>query len=306
MEDLSTKSINYQLNILKINVLEVVYNTNQFAIHLARSDSERQKLKDELLVHVEQFHKNYELNPHIPRHSTPFTEEKIPVKGSLTPFPGENAISAKDIPKLEELPTFSVEGKHNHIELIRTIDMLQEYFHIPVEIIVGKFHSFFTGTTKKWYYKMRQDHGKHDWPWWKSEKDRLSALHPDTSDSMIDMKILREFGGELEFVIKCRCVEPFSSEDYINSMKDVITRTRIGKTWTRNPMESKMAPKILIENKRPERPVLKCHKCGSTSHLSNTCTKKSKINEVQVIAEVQCDEEKKNLTKILLSLKTHQ
>ncbi|MBW0585854.1 hypothetical protein O181_125569, partial [Austropuccinia psidii MF-1] len=35
------------------------------------------------------------------------------------------------------------------------------------------------------------------------------------------------------------------------------------------------------EDKRPERPVLKYHKCGSTSNLANTCTKKTKINVVQ-------------------------
>ncbi|MBW0548243.1 hypothetical protein O181_087958 [Austropuccinia psidii MF-1] len=57
-------------------------------------------------------------------------------------------------------------------------------------------------------------------------------------------------------------------------------------------MESKMIPNISIEDKRPERPVLKCHKCGSTSHLANTCTKKAKINEVQVIEATQFDEEK--------------
>ncbi|MBW0563351.1 hypothetical protein O181_103066 [Austropuccinia psidii MF-1] len=57
-------------------------------------------------------------------------------------------------------------------------------------------------------------------------------------------------------------------------------------------MESKMVPKISRGDKIPERPVLKCHKCGSTSHLANTCTKKRKINEVQVIEEVQCTEEK--------------
>ncbi|MBW0466180.1 hypothetical protein O181_005895 [Austropuccinia psidii MF-1] len=113
---------------------------------------------------------------------------------------------------------------------------------------------------------MRQDHGKHDWPWWKSEiitkwannfsrfeienafesaifnseknkpltwflkqKDRLSALHPDMSDSIINMKILRKCGGELEHSLKCR---------------------------------------------------------------SNPCTNKTKINEVQVIEEAQCTEEK--------------
>ncbi|MBW0569198.1 hypothetical protein O181_108913 [Austropuccinia psidii MF-1] len=102
---------------------------------------------------------------------------------------------------------------------------------------------------------MRQDHGKHDWPWWKSEvitklannswsfriensfgssifnsekdkpltwflklKDGLSDLHPDMSDSMINMKILRKCGGELKHAVKCRCVDPCSSEDYINAM----------------------------------------------------------------------------------------
>ncbi|MBW0506995.1 hypothetical protein O181_046710 [Austropuccinia psidii MF-1] len=112
------------------------------------------------------------------------------------------------------------------------------------------------------------------------------------SDSIIDMKILRKC-GELEHAIKCRCVEPCSMEDYINAMEDIITRTRIGKTWTRVPMESKMVSKTSKEDKRAERPVLKCHKCGSTSNFSKTCTKKANINEAQVIEEVQCTEEKK-------------
>ncbi|MBW0497263.1 hypothetical protein O181_036978 [Austropuccinia psidii MF-1] len=167
MEDLSILNINDQLRILKDHVLEITKNTNQFATHLAKSDSERQKLKDEIIANVEKTHKNYE--SHMPRNSTPLTEAKPSVKGSLTPFLGENVISAKDIPKLEEWPTFSGEGEYNHIEFIRTIDMLQEDFCIPDEIIVGKLHSWFTRTSKKWYYKMRQDHGEHDWSWWKSE-----------------------------------------------------------------------------------------------------------------------------------------
>ncbi|MBW0578673.1 hypothetical protein O181_118388 [Austropuccinia psidii MF-1] len=75
-------------------------------------------------------------------------------------------------------------------------------------------------------------------------------------------------------------------------MEDIITRTRIGKTWTRIPMESKMVPKIIRVDKRPERPVLKLHKCGITSNLANTCTKKTKINEVQLIERIHCTEEK--------------
>ncbi|MBW0558344.1 hypothetical protein O181_098059 [Austropuccinia psidii MF-1] len=90
------------------------------------------------------------------------------------------------------------------------------------------------------------------------------------SDSMINMKISRKCGGELEHSIKFRCVEPCSTEDYINAMEDIITRTRVGKTWTRAPMESKVVSKTSREDKRPERPVLKCHRCGSTSYLANT------------------------------------
>ncbi|MBW0538808.1 hypothetical protein O181_078523 [Austropuccinia psidii MF-1] len=105
----------------------------------------------------------------MPRHSTHLTEEKCSVKGSLTPFLGENPVCAKDIPKLEEWPTCSGEGEYSHIEFIRTIDMLQEYFHIPDEIIVGRLHSLFTRNAKKWYYNMKLDHGKHNLPWWKAE-----------------------------------------------------------------------------------------------------------------------------------------
>ncbi|MBW0508566.1 hypothetical protein O181_048281 [Austropuccinia psidii MF-1] len=176
---------------------------------------------------------------------------------------------------------------------------------------------------------MRQDHGKHDWSWWRSEvitkwannswrsklekafesailnsendkpltwffkqKDKLSALHPDMSDTMINMKISRGCGGELEHAIKCRCVEPCSTDNYVISMEDIITRKRIGITWTKIPMESKMVPKISGEDRRPGRPVLKLHKCGSISNLANNCPKKTKINEVQIIEEVQCTEEK--------------
>ncbi|MBW0520039.1 hypothetical protein O181_059754 [Austropuccinia psidii MF-1] len=116
------------------------------------------------------------------------------------------------------------------------------------------------------------------------------------SDSMINMKILRKCGGELEHAIKCRCVEPCSTEDYINSMEDIIKRARTGKTWSRVPMESKMVSKTSIEDKRPGRPVLKCHKCGSTSNLAKTCTKNTKINEVEVIEEVDVLKRKRNLT----------
>ncbi|MBW0574967.1 hypothetical protein O181_114682 [Austropuccinia psidii MF-1] len=127
--------MNDQLKILQDHFLKIVENTNQFAKHLAKSDSERQKLKNEIIENVEQIHKTYE--PHMPRHFTPLTEEKPSVKGRFTQLLGENAVCVKDIPKFEEWPKFSGEGEYNHIEFIRTIDMLQEDFDIPDEIIMG-------------------------------------------------------------------------------------------------------------------------------------------------------------------------
>ncbi|MBW0581455.1 hypothetical protein O181_121170 [Austropuccinia psidii MF-1] len=88
--------------------------------------------------------------------------------------------------------------------------------------------------------------------WFLKQKDRLYAFHPDMSDSMINMKILRKCGGQLEHTIKCRFIEPCSTEDYIHCMKDITTRTRIGKTWNRVPMESKMVSKTSREDKRPK------------------------------------------------------
>ncbi|MBW0514373.1 hypothetical protein O181_054088 [Austropuccinia psidii MF-1] len=128
--------------------------------------------------------------------------------------------------------------------------------------------------------------------WFLKQKDRLSDLHPDMSDSIINMKILRKCGGELEHAIKCRCVEPCLPEDYINAMEYITTRTMICKTWTINPIESKIVPEISRGYKRPEIPVLKCHKCRSTSHLANNCTKKAGINEFQNIEEVHYAEKK--------------
>ncbi|MBW0559768.1 hypothetical protein O181_099483 [Austropuccinia psidii MF-1] len=75
-------------------------------------------------------------------------------------------------------------------------------------------------------------------------------------------------------------------------MQDIINRKRIGETWTRILMQYKSTSKTSREDKRLERPVLKCYKCESTSHLAKICTKKTKINEVQVIEVVQCTEEK--------------
>ncbi|MBW0543316.1 hypothetical protein O181_083031 [Austropuccinia psidii MF-1] len=123
---------------------------------------------------------------------------------------------------------------------------------------------------------MRQDHGKHSWPWWKEQiiskwgndscrfkmknpfleaifnierdrpmswllkqKDRLTALHPGMSEIMFHKRMLRRCGGDPEHAIRRRCLEPFSTEDYINSMEDITARTKIGINWYKPPIDNK-------------------------------------------------------------------
>ncbi|MBW0565370.1 hypothetical protein O181_105085 [Austropuccinia psidii MF-1] len=64
--------------------------------------------------------------------------------------------------------------------------------------------------------------------WYLEQIDRLTSLHPDMSGKMVHNKILRKCGGDLEHAIRSRCIEPFSTEDYINAMEDITTRREIG------------------------------------------------------------------------------
>ncbi|MBW0571652.1 hypothetical protein O181_111367, partial [Austropuccinia psidii MF-1] len=113
---------------------------------------------------------------------------------------------------------------------------------------------------------MRRDNGKHSWTWWKAQiiskgendswifkmenffeeaifnierdrpmswflkqKDRLASLHPDMSETMVHKRLIVICGGDLEHAIRSRRIEPCSTEDYINAMEDITTRTKIGR-----------------------------------------------------------------------------
>ncbi|MBW0530445.1 hypothetical protein O181_070160 [Austropuccinia psidii MF-1] len=206
------------------------------------------------------------------------------------------------------------------MEFMKTIDMFKEDFNIPDEYLSARLHSLLTKSARKWYYKMRQDHGKHSWPWWKEQiiakwanyswrfkiensfgeailnierdrpmswflkqKDRLTAIHPDMSETMIHKRILRECSGDLEHSIRSRFIEPFSTEDDINAMEDIKTRKEIGRNWYKTSMDKKTSGKTIPKPNKPhEKAPLKCHKSGSTSYLANTCPKKTRINEIEI------------------------
>ncbi|MBW0540101.1 hypothetical protein O181_079816 [Austropuccinia psidii MF-1] len=166
---------------------------------------------------------------------------------------------------------------------------------------------------------MRQGHGKNSLPWWKEQtifnwandswrfrmeksfeeaicnierashislflqnKERLTSLNPNMSERMVHRRILRKCGGELGNSI-IRCIKYFSTEDYINSMEYNTTRARIGRNLHKPPIEDKESGKpISGPNKPQDRACLKFNKCGSTSHLTNTCPNKTRINEIEI------------------------
>ncbi|MBW0554015.1 hypothetical protein O181_093730 [Austropuccinia psidii MF-1] len=119
--------------------------------------------------------------------------------------------------------------------------------------------------------------------WFLKQKDRPTALDLDMSETMIHRRILGKFGDDLEHSIRRRCIEPCSTEDYINAMEYITTRTKIGSNWYKHPMDNKTSGKPIPKPNNPhEKAPLKCHKCGSKSHLANTCPKKTRINDIEI------------------------
>ncbi|MBW0577455.1 hypothetical protein O181_117170 [Austropuccinia psidii MF-1] len=219
-DDNSISFITGQLRELKLQVQNLENSTGHnaalFQEQLEKSDKARLELKEDIQSSIN----NISLKNELPRQSTPILDRNVlnDLHHTISSNEVETACNFKDIPKLEEWPTFNGEGEYNHMEFMKTIDMFKEDFNIPDEYISARLHSLFTRSAKKWYYKMRQDHGKHSWPWWKEkiiskwenyswrfkmensfeesifnierdrpmswfikQKDRLTSIHPDMS-----------------------------------------------------------------------------------------------------------------------------
>ncbi|MBW0571827.1 hypothetical protein O181_111542 [Austropuccinia psidii MF-1] len=115
------------------------------------------------------------------------------------------------------------------------------------------------------------------------QKDRLIAVHPHRSEKMVHKRIFRKWGGDLEHAIRSIFIEPLSTEDHIHAMEDIATRTKIGRNWYKPPLNNKTGGNpISRPNKPQDRAPLKCHKCGSESHLANTYLKKTRINVIEI------------------------
>ncbi|MBW0525165.1 hypothetical protein O181_064880 [Austropuccinia psidii MF-1] len=119
--------------------------------------------------------------------------------------------------------------------------------------------------------------------WFLKQKDRLTSLNHDMSETMVQKRIYRKCGGDLEHATRSRCIEPSSREDYINAMEDITTRTKIGRNWYKLQMENKTSGKPTPNPNKPhDKVALKCHKYRITSHLANTFPKKTKFNQIEI------------------------
>ncbi|MBW0549390.1 hypothetical protein O181_089105 [Austropuccinia psidii MF-1] len=82
---------------------------------------------------------------------------------NLEPSMGQALL--KEVPKLKEWPHFCGEGEYDHMEFIRGIDMIKEYFELPERLVTARFNTLFTRSAHRWYLKIRQAHGHQSWTW---------------------------------------------------------------------------------------------------------------------------------------------
>ncbi|MBW0580870.1 hypothetical protein O181_120585 [Austropuccinia psidii MF-1] len=105
---------------------------------------------------------------------------------------------------------------------------------------------------------------------------------------IVHIKILKKCGGELEHSLRSRCIEPCSTEKYINALEEIVTRTKLRRTWKKLDIE--ISNKMFINKDKPREPLKpnkpntyeqrKCHKCDVIGNLANNCSKKANINEI--------------------------
>ncbi|MBW0554728.1 hypothetical protein O181_094443 [Austropuccinia psidii MF-1] len=78
------------------------------------------------------------------------------------------------------------------------------------------------------------------------------------SQKMVPMEIPKKC-GELEHALRGRCIEPCSTEEYINALEDIVTITKISRVWKQ--LNIKIPNKPSIAKDKPREPS----KCNTTN-----------------------------------------
>ncbi|MBW0575377.1 hypothetical protein O181_115092 [Austropuccinia psidii MF-1] len=135
-------------------------------------------IQGEIRLITEKMDKINEANLNMQNLSTPFSHIRSPVKPKeestdplITDLSNQdnNQVLMKDVPQFKEWPTFTGEDEYDLMSFINTIDILQEDYSIPDELITSRLHSLFEKSEKRGYYGLRQTNGKYTWSWWKQE-----------------------------------------------------------------------------------------------------------------------------------------
>ncbi|MBW0564909.1 hypothetical protein O181_104624 [Austropuccinia psidii MF-1] len=114
-------------------------------------------IQSEISLVTEEMDKINEANLNMPKLSTPFSHIRSPVKQKreltnsfITDLSHQdnNQVLMKEAPQLKESPTFTGEGEFDHMSFIKTIDILQEDYAIPDELITAILHSLFEKSAK--------------------------------------------------------------------------------------------------------------------------------------------------------------
>ncbi|MBW0548043.1 hypothetical protein O181_087758 [Austropuccinia psidii MF-1] len=217
-----------------------------------------------------------------------------------------NKVLMKEAPQLKEWQTCTGEGEFDHMSFIKTIEMLQEDYVIPDELIAEILHSFLEKSATRWYYGIRKTNGKNTCSLWKNEiitkwendswrykienafqnssfdpekhktstlflkqVEILNSLYAEISESIVHMIIPKKC-GELEHSLRSRCKNPFTKKEYINELEDLVTRTKIGRT--RKKLDIKIPHKRFIKKDKPIEP--------SKPNTPNTNEQENAINAV--------------------------
>ncbi|MBW0581051.1 hypothetical protein O181_120766 [Austropuccinia psidii MF-1] len=112
----------------------------------------------------------------------------------------------KEVPKLKQWPHFSGEGKYDHMEFNRAIDMIKEDFELTDILVTAIFNTLFTKSSHRWYIKLREAHGHQSCTWWIT---KLSTKGP----MMLGGSRLRQpFNLQNSMLIKTKLYHGFSNK----------------------------------------------------------------------------------------------
>ncbi|MBW0507699.1 hypothetical protein O181_047414, partial [Austropuccinia psidii MF-1] len=162
--DVSIDNLIEKLNKLSISVEKFEDKTSShqklLLENVEKSDEARMNLKDDIKSEIrlitEKMDKISEANLNMP--STPFspTTSTVKPKEEITNkfmkeliYQGNNQVLMKEAPQLKEWPTFTGVVEYDHMSFIKTIDMLQENYAIPDELITARLHSLFEKSAEK-------------------------------------------------------------------------------------------------------------------------------------------------------------